>query len=149
MNNLILQNVGDFNQRELQHSPKRKRCRHSFVPEATSNTNTFVSSKRIGPESMTFHENELKEFMFDDCSKYTFVWTLLRISSIPQSIPSWTGFYIEMSHNIPVLKTTVVYLDCVNAPATEMSTIYQVGRFLASLHINNDYITLKRLHSFN
>ena len=75
---------------------------------------------------MKFYKNDLKEFMFDDCAKYNFVWALLRSRSIPQSIPSWTGFYIEMSNNIPILKTTVGYLDCINSPATEMTTIYQV-----------------------
>ena len=68
---------------------------------------------------LTFPTNKEKDFMIDDCNKSNFIWSLMRKNSIPQSIPSWTCFQIVVNNNIPILKTTVGCLDCINAPATE------------------------------
>ena len=43
-----------------------------------------------------------------------------------QVIPSWTGFKITMHGNLVVLKSLVNYLDCIDSPATDISTIYQL-----------------------
>ena len=127
VNNLILQNVGNFNQTQLQLSPKRKRSRRSFISDTVNNdVEGYILAKRAEPDAMVFYENEIKDFMFDDFQKLNFVWSLIRSISIPQSIPSWTGFHIEMTNDIPTLKTTVRYLDSINKPPTDMSTIYQV-----------------------
>ena len=54
-----------------------------------------------------------------------FLRVFLRWHSIPkQIIPSWTGFKIILQDGMVVLKSSVSYLDCINAPATEMTTIY-------------------------
>ena len=54
-----------------------------------------------------------------------FLRVFLRWHSIPkQIIPSWTGFNIILQDGMVVLKSSVSYLDCINAPATEMTTIY-------------------------
>ena len=50
----------------------------------------------------------------------------MRHQTVPQVIPSWTGFHIAIRNDIPVLKATVSYLESINKPATEMTTIYQV-----------------------
>ena len=42
-----------------------------------------------------------------------------------QVIPSWTGFNITMHSNLAVLKSSVNYLDCIDSPATDISTIYR------------------------
>jgi len=52
------------------------------------------------------------------------MWVILRKTEIPNYIPSWTGFYIKLSENTPVRKSNIGYLDCLDAPATEFSTIY-------------------------
>ena len=76
---------------------------------------------------MQFPENEASQFMMDDVNKRNFLWCLMRFNNINSSIPSWTGFQILMCENIPVLKSNILYLDCIDASATEMSTIYQVN----------------------
>ncbi len=43
-----------------------------------------------------------------------------------QHIPSWTGFFIKIRQDIPVRPSRVGYLDCLDAPATEISTIYHM-----------------------
>ena len=46
-----------------------------------------------------------------------------------QIIPNWTGFNVVVCSGTLVMKSNVSYLDCIDAPATEMSTIYQVKYF--------------------
>ena len=39
-------------------------------------------------------------------------------------ISSWTGFHIKLRQRIDVSQSNVGYLDCVDAPTTNMSTVY-------------------------
>ena len=114
----------------MQRSPERKRRRRrAFTVPPNENTTHVYSRKRIGPEGMSFPDNAEREFMFADREKGNFMWALLRFfssSSPSQVIPSWTGFHIEIQDHVPILKSSVQYLDCIDAPATEMNTIYQV-----------------------
>ena len=45
---------------------------------------------------------------------------------IKQHIPSWTGFFIKIRQDIPIRPSSVGCLDCLDAPATEMSTVYHI-----------------------
>ena len=49
-------------------------------------------------------------------------WVLCRKETVPQIIPSWTGFQILVEGNIMTIKTSVGYLDSIDAPATDIST---------------------------
>ena len=53
-------------------------------------------------------------------------WILARNSTFPQTILSWTGFNIILRKDIPVSKSLVGYLDCLDAPATDNATIYHL-----------------------
>ena len=107
-------------------SPKKKRSRGSFIPTSSASEGNYHYKKRVGPTPITFHENEASDFILDDSNKRHFLWTLLRYKATENRIPSWIGFQISVSNAIPLLKTTVGYLDCIDSSATEMSTIYQV-----------------------
>ena len=74
-----------------------------------------------------YPENEASEFMMDDVNKRHFLWCLMYHNSIESSVPSWTGFQILMCDKIPALKSNIGYHDCIDAPVTEISTIYQVN----------------------
>ena len=133
VNNLLIQNNGRIVTDDIYRPPDKKRGRRrSFKSTADSTTRfNFLSSKRIGPEEMKFPENDERDFIFGDRERDNFIWTLLRFQSSPsQSIPSWTGFNIEIQEGLLVLKSSIHYLDCIDAPATEISTIYQVSQFL-------------------
>ena len=54
------------------------------------------------------------------------LWILCRKMSVPQAIPSWTGFQMSVRNNIAVFKTSIGYLGCIDASATHISTINQV-----------------------
>lgn len=49
-----------------------------------------------------------------------------RKMSIPPIIPSWTGFNISIRNDIAVVTTALGYLDCIDASASELSTINEV-----------------------
>ena len=53
-------------------------------------------------------------------------WILSRKSSVPQAIPSWTGFNIQIRDNITPSKCSVGYLECLDSPASDMSTIFEI-----------------------
>ena len=46
---------------------------------------------------------------------------------IMQHIPSWTGFFMKIRQDVPIRPSSVGYLDCLDAPATEMSTVYHMS----------------------
>jgi hypothetical protein len=87
----------------------------------------YISGKRIGPGSLRFPVNEEKDMLFGDREKGNFLWSILRFCASPEPlIPSWTGFNITVLDGVPILQSTIRYLDCIDAPATDTSTIYQV-----------------------
>lgn len=87
----------------------------------------LLGGKRKDPESRKFPTNPFQDLLFADREKSNFIWALLRRDYSPrQMIPSWTGFNISIQDGIPVMKSSIEYLNCINKPATEKSTIYQV-----------------------
>ena len=63
----------------------------------------------------------------EDAWKKNLLWLLARLhSSENQTIPSWTGFNILVRNKHVVAKDSLGYLPTLNAPATDMSTVYQV-----------------------
>ena len=127
-NSLLIQYIGNFGTDALSNSPRRKRSRRSFQAMQNSFENLYLRGKRIGPTNCKFYENEERNLLFADREKETFLWSFLRFSYSPnQFIPSWTGYNITIIDGTPVLKSSAQYLDCIDVPAAEMTTIYQVS----------------------
>ena len=133
VNNLIIQKrEGSFSNAPTRksNSPKRKRGRRSFKPIKETHDIEYRQTKRIGPPTAEFVENEASALLMDDVNQRHFLWCLMRHNdSVPYTIPSWTGFQISICNKLPILKSNIAYLDCIDAPATQMSTIYQVTLF--------------------
>ena len=128
VNSLLIQYTGNFGTDALSNSPRRKRSRRSFQETQNNLEKLCVSGKRIGPTNCKFNENEEGDLLFADREKETFRWSFLGISYSPnQFIPSWTGYNITIIDGPPVLKSSIQYLDCIDAPAAEMTTIYRVS----------------------
>ena len=70
---------------------KEKRSRRSFLPNVCE---TCHNCQNVRPSFVTFSKNEASEGIFDDANKLCFLWSLMRVRSIPQSISIWTGFHI-------------------------------------------------------
>ena len=136
MNNLLIQELdGHFGESfESAIQSERKRRRRSSKPSLKGPDITGPSSNKIiGPSEKDFQENLELDMVFADVEENIFLWSLLRQScSYVQRFPIWTGFDISINSDTPVLKSTVSYLDCIDAPATEITAIYQVGRILSS-----------------
>ena len=61
-------------------------------------------------------------------------WVLARLSNVHcQRVSSWTGFNIKLRSGIDILEDNIAYLPTVNAPATDLGTVYEV--LLRSLKI--------------
>ena len=43
-----------------------------------------------------------------------------------QAIPSWTGFNIRTRDKVPISEDVVGYLPTINAPATELNTVFKI-----------------------
>ena len=48
------------------------------------------------------------------------------VNSVNQTVSSWTGFNMLIRDDVTVGKDTIGYLPTKNAPATQLSTVYQV-----------------------
>ena len=88
------------------------------------------SKKQIGPCQLEFPSNDEKDFLSDATERSAFLQSFMRCYFVPlQIIPSWTGFNVLVHSGTVVMKWNVSYLDCIDAAAIEMSTIYQVKYF--------------------
>ena len=70
------------------------------------------------------------------------MWVVLRKINFSFQIPSWTGFNINLHKNKFIIHSNVGYLDCLDAPATAMCTIYYMME--RSLQIK-DQLNLKSI----
>ena len=88
----------------------------------------YILGKKAGPKATSAAEDDLfADILFADQSHLYNTWVALRIHQpIMQHIPSWTGFFIKIRQDVPIRPSKVGYLDCLDAPATEMSTIYHM-----------------------
>ena len=83
-------------------------------------------SEHFGPHSRGYVEVKLNQIM-ERAWKKNLPWILVRLHAREkQSVPSWTGFNILVRNDQEVVKDNVGYLPTINAPATNMSTVYQV-----------------------
>ena len=149
VNNLIIQgHFRDSNQSLETSATKQKRSRRSFIPNIRDEEDAYHHCKRVGPTQFSFPVHEASDLIFDECNKRHFIWALLRFRTIHKVIPSWTGFQIIMCNKTPILKSSVGYLDCINASATEMSTIYQVKSIKRFLVICDGCLRTQKAYTF-
>ena len=130
VNNIILQ-PGPFNvTNQVLSPPTKKKCRRSLKDAKIS----MIKPYKTGKEKvlMPLTELEEREFILADQDKINLIWLLCRKESIPQVIPSSTGFQILIRDKVVVLKSSLGYLDVIDAPATDISTVYHV-----SFHLQN------------
>ena len=128
VNNLIIQMNGNFSNVETSIDTSAiKGRRRSFNPSNIANRFEVTLGKRVDPEVLEFPENHEKKMLFADRERSNFIYSFMRFQSVPrQVVPNWIGFNIIVCDGLPVMKASVHYLDCIDNPATEMSTIYQV-----------------------
>ena len=84
----------------------------------------YIYKKRKGPQRpFRAVVNEGHDLLFADQHVLNLAWLLSRRSPSASHIASWTGYHIQLRNRVPVTKNFVGYLDCLDAPATEMSIV--------------------------
>ena len=140
VNNILLQ-PGQYIDTSSITSPKRKRSRRSFILPERQTLDPYIAGKRSGPKPLRFYENDAMELIFAHQEVLSRLWILSRKMSVPQAIPSWTGFVMSVTDNVVIVNTAIGYLDCIDASASDISTINQVlNRCLKikdSLHLSS------------
>ena len=65
--------------------------------------------------------------MIKEAHNKNIVWFLTRqVKHSGQAVMGWTGFNITVRKDIPVSQDNIGYLPTINAPATNMSTVYEI-----------------------
>ena len=55
------------------------------------------------------------------------MWILARLAGQEgQAVPSWTGFNIRTRNEVQISEDVVGYLPTINAPATELNTVFEI-----------------------
>ena len=94
----------------------------------TKEISEYIPGKKIGPNKTSSSGNcFVDDLIFADQMQLYHTWILLRkYEPLVQHIPSWTGFFIKLRSSIKITPSSIGYLDCLNAPATDISTIYHM-----------------------
>ena len=80
----------------------------------------YNAGARVGPPHTTLVEEDYDDVVNTAKTKNQ-VWTLVRQTDVAtQQFSSWTR------NNITVVPDSIGYLPIINAPATEMSTVYEI-----------------------
>ena len=83
----------------------------------------------------------MRDFLLENQNLIYLTWVLCRKETMPQIIPSSTGFQLLVQGNIMTSETSVGYLDDIDAPATDLYTTNGVLlcclEIKASLHLES------------
>ena len=88
----------------------------------------YVAGTRVGPPLPTRenHLQEAKKAAQPACIK-NLMWILAKQANTGcQTIPSWTGFNIRTRDQVSVSEDIIEYLPTINAPATELTTVFEI-----------------------
>ena len=86
----------------------------------------YNAGERCGPPSRAYVEVTSSEIEAN-ARKKNLLWILLRLHAAEnQTISGWTGFNISVRNEVEVSKDNIGYLPTIDAPATNMSTVFEV-----------------------
>ena len=109
---------------ELPHIEKKGK-QQKLVCVKVQDLDVYVAGARIGPQSLVTrnsHEKESCTALFA-CQK-NLIWVLTRHTD--HAVPSWTGLNIRSRDEEPISKDVIGYLPTITAPATELSTVFEI-----------------------
>ena len=96
---------------------KKKTLKTIVYTSREANPRSLYSRKTFWPKPLRFYENDARELIFAHQEVLSRLWILFRKMSVPQAIPSWTGFVISVRDNVVIVNTAIGYLDCIDASA--------------------------------
>ena len=83
----------------------------------------------MGPQPLPTRETDVQEAekAAQVACRKNLVWIVSRQAyQDNQTIPSWTGFNIRTRDQVPISEDVVEYLPTINAPATELNTVFEI-----------------------
>ena len=89
----------------------------------------YVAGTCVGPQPLQTKEDHVQEAEEAGTIAYqkNLVWILARLANQEnQTVPSWTGFNISTRNQVQVSEDVVGYLPTINAPATELNTVFEI-----------------------
>ena len=87
----------------------------------------YISGKRSGPPPLTpANLSVLVTETITTAENKNLLWIIAQAHDSAHQISSWTGFNIRTRNNLTVAADTVGYLPTINAPATNISTVYEI-----------------------
>ena len=87
----------------------------------------YNAGERCGPCSRRFVEVTCQEAL-ENARRKNLLWVLVRLHADErQKVSGWTGFNISVRNEVEVRQDSMGYLPTINAPATNMSTVHEVG----------------------
>ena len=114
---------------ELPHIGQKKQ---RSISSDHKELDVYVAGERIGPQPLhTSKSNEQESGKASQvASTKNFMWILTRLQKNQdnQVVPSWTGFNIKTRNQLQesVSQDVVGYLPTINAPATELNTVFKI-----------------------
>ena len=108
--------------------PIEKTKQRSIAAESHELTG-YISGERIAPQGLEASANLDVSCVTEagNSRKKTFAWMLARkVNEEEQTTPSWTGFNIKVRNDVYISEDIVGYLPTINAPATEMTTVFEI-----------------------
>ena len=109
--------------------PRVERKKQRSVSIEHQEREVYVTGTHIGPQPIPTVQNHVEEAKnaAQVAHKKNLMWILARHTDQDrQAIPSWTGFNITTMDQIPISKDVVGYLPTINAPATELNTVFEI-----------------------
>ena len=97
--------------------------------EHQSQLDVYVAGSRVGPHPLKTKDDYVCEAnkAARSAQQKNMPWILARLAnSEDQKVPSWTGFNIQTRDQVQVTPDVVQYLPAINAPATELSTVFEI-----------------------
>ncbi len=89
----------------------------------------YVAGTRVGPQPIQTRERHFLDNIkvAQVAHQKNLLWILTRQTDQEvQAIPSWTGFNILTRKKIQISEDVVGYLPTINAPATELNTVFEI-----------------------
>jgi len=89
----------------------------------------YIAGTCVGPQPLPTredHAHKANEVAKIACQK-NLAWILARLANQEnQAVSGWTGFNIRTRNQVQVSEDIVGYLPTINAPATELSTVFEI-----------------------
>ena len=111
---------------ELPHVEKKKQ---RSVSTEHQELEVYVAGTHVGPQSLPTRETDVQEAekAAQVACRKNLVWIISRQAyQDNQAIPSWTGFNIRTRDQVPISEEVVGYLPTINAPSTELNTVFEI-----------------------